>query len=721
MPTLLDDEVQSPEVQDDQVLFAAASVDLGRNRVPGRGLLYSFLVHEIVILWILCHPDSYSTKERHFRLIEQIPLESELLLPPVGGGDSGASGQEGATKRVRGKNKKRGASRGKAAAKHLYPGPQPMASKSPNPDNSFQTILQPDLIKPPILKVPLPLPNMMQLAATLPPPPPAAHKIFEPPAPPQPPEAPKLHGNLRSAAIEIPVLVPPPAPFKPKITLPPPSQEVAALHTLATASRLRELAKATPSLTAPVAPQNPPSRASSAGTDTRNILALSVFPSTSRLAIQVPQVEAHGDFAIGPHPPTAGPEPGTTRGDSTEISSLPPEISGPGLAALGKGLASEASPVGEVGNGTGASVESGPGLGHTGLGPGSGAETGAGAGDGKSSSPGAGAGTGKGTGAGAGVGPGAGPFAGMSIVGGAGSAASSGAGRPFGPEASGSYGLTVVAAGPSGGGIRDFGVFSDEPVYTVYIDMRRNGEPAPSWTMEYALLAKRPAIVDPPGAVSLRLEPESLHSVVPPFPATKETPQFPPDVISKYLGQMIVVYGVLSPEGKLLSISVMASPNTELNSSVLDALDRWVFQPVLLNGKPVAAKVLLGIPLFLADRANASVAAASTTPASGASTSAPPQAETAAPASSSVQSDASGAAGAANPAGKPESEPEVAAAQELTPTQKKIAALEKWGDEFLDRGEYEKAIRQYQSALALNPANAGLRQKLEGALKARSH
>ena len=351
MPTLLDDEVQSPEVQDDQVLFAAASVDLGRNRVPGRGLLYSFLVHEIVILWILCHPGSYSTKERHFRLIEQIPLESELLLPPVGGGDSGASGQEGATKRVRGKNKKRGASRGKAAVNHLYPGPQPMASKSPNPDNSFQTILQPDLIKPPILKVPLPLPNMMQLAATLPPPPPAAHKIFEPPAPPQPPEAPKLHGNLRSAAIEIPVLVPPPAPVKPKITLPPPSQEVAALHTLATASRLRELAKATPSLTAPVAPQNPPSRASSAGTDTRNILALSVFPSTSRLAIQVPQVEAHGDFAIGPHPPTAGPEPGTTRGDSTEISSLPPEISGPGLAALGKGLASEASPVGEAGNG----------------------------------------------------------------------------------------------------------------------------------------------------------------------------------------------------------------------------------------------------------------------------------------------------------------------------------------------------------------------------------
>src|SRR3989442_182734 len=155
--------------------------------------------------------------------------------------------------------------------------------------------------------------------------------------------------------------------------------------------------------------------------------------------------------------------------------------------------------------------------------------------------------------------------------------------------------------------------------------MRRNGEPAPSWTMEYALLAQRPAIVDPPGAVSLKLEPESLHSVVPPFPATKETPQFPQDVISKYLGQMIVVYGLLSLEGKLQSVSVMASPNPQLNPSVLDALDHWVFQPVLLNGKPVAARFLVGFPLFLsAGPPNAGVPPVPTAPASGAPPSAPP-------------------------------------------------------------------------------------------------
>src|SRR5205823_12057896 len=65
------------------------------------------------------------------------------------------------------------------------------------------------------------------------------------------------------------------------------------------------------------------------------------------------------------------------------------------------------------------------------------------------------------------------------------------------------------------------------------------------------------------------------------------------------------------------------------NPSVLDALDHWVFQPVLLNGKPVAAKVLLGIPLFLSDRlsdraASTGVATVSIAPASGATPSAPP-------------------------------------------------------------------------------------------------
>ncbi|HYV31577.1 MAG TPA: hypothetical protein VEO53_10790, partial [Candidatus Binatia bacterium] len=314
MPTLLDDEVQVPEVRDDQALFAAASVDLGRNRVPGRGLLYSFLVHEIVIFWIVCHPGSYSTKERHFRVIEQIPLDSELLLPAVGGGNSGSRGQEGAAKRVRGKNKKGASAPGTKAAKHFYPGPQPMVSKSPNPDNSFQTILQPDLVNPPILKVPAPLPNMMQLAATLPPPPPTAHKILEPPAPPRPPEAPKLRGNLRTATVAIPLVAPPPMPVEPRLTLPPPSQEVAALPT---ASRLRELARATPNLVAPAAPQSPPSRASSTGTDTRNILALSVFPSSASLAAQVPRAEAHGDFAIGPHQQqTAAAEAEATTGDA---------------------------------------------------------------------------------------------------------------------------------------------------------------------------------------------------------------------------------------------------------------------------------------------------------------------------------------------------------------------------------------------------------------------
>ena len=60
---------------------------------------------------------------------------------------------------------------------------------------------------------------------------------------------------------------------------------------------------------------------------------------------------------------------------------------------------------------------------------------------------------------------------------------------------------------------------------------------------------------------------------------------------------MIVVFALISTEGKLEKMHVMQSPNVELSRLVLEALARWVFQPALLNGQPATVKVLLGNPL----------------------------------------------------------------------------------------------------------------------------
>jgi hypothetical protein len=52
-----------------------------------------------------------------------------------------------------------------------------------------------------------------------------------------------------------------------------------------------------------------------------------------------------------------------------------------------------------------------------------------------------------------------------------------------------SYNTTITSTASSGGGLQDFGVFENQKVYTVYLDMRSNDEDSvPSWTLQYAVL-----------------------------------------------------------------------------------------------------------------------------------------------------------------------------------------------------------------------------------------
>ena len=55
-----------------------------------------------------------------------------------------------------------------------------------------------------------------------------------------------------------------------------------------------------------------------------------------------------------------------------------------------------------------------------------------------------------------------------------------------------SYEMTGTPAS-SGGGLSDFGVFQNQKVYTVYLDMRAtDDDAAPSWTLQYAVLQPTP-------------------------------------------------------------------------------------------------------------------------------------------------------------------------------------------------------------------------------------
>ena len=416
-------------------------------------------------------------------------------------------------------------------------------------------------------------------------------------------------------------------------------------------------------------------------TDLPMILALTPNPTSAELPEEIPAAEARGGFAISPEPnlDTSETEPGSLSGVETEdvMAGLTVETISTAVVNLSFG--------GGEGLKIGGSSSSGDGDNGSESGPGSGP----------------GPGIGSGSGSGAGSGPGMGPFGGITILGGVGGTATAGSGigsgsgirslggiTILGGIGTGSFGpgtgadsdqaslagitvvggvdgtqtppnsvtitrvpnplpqrygvLSVVSTESSGGGLPYFGVFSDEQIRTVYLDLRQEeNEEAPLWTLEFGVPGNssvqkdstpepdeeqeseegrqedgsQPADESQPGEPGRqgdenRQEGESEErqesqeddkpqpEFVLPVPIVKERPTLPFELDQRHVGKMIIVYAVINVEGKMEQMLVMESPDPLLNQAVLDALREWVFLPGQLNGAPIAVKALLGMPLW---------------------------------------------------------------------------------------------------------------------------
>ena len=320
-------------------------------------------------------------------------------------------------------------------------------------------------------------------------------------------------------------------------------------------------------------PKEPPAvEASAAAEGKKNLLALTPMPAAAKDPGKIPSGEARGRFAISPEPNLSASEkePGSKTGISSEAIGIGNKKTDGSDEAKTPGIATGADAKSGNGKGAAAGIQGG----GAGLGP----QIVSGLGN-------SGSGAGKGTKK---------PFVGITIAGG--SVEHSGnsnsppisiAKRPLQT----SYGLNIISTENSGGGLPFYGVFSQEQIYTVYLDMRQvDVDQDPSWTLEFAVGSK---------SGSHTSSGRNQQGLILPFPAEKERPAFPAEVVRKYLRKMIIVYGIVNLEGKLEQLSVKDTPDIALNEPVLKALSKWAFRPAQLNGEPVTAKLLMGIPLWL--------------------------------------------------------------------------------------------------------------------------
>jgi len=586
----------------------------GSGYLPGKGLLYSIISHEVVLFGLfllvtrvlpMLHPPRLTAQDN--------PQDRVIFLPELGGGSEGEK-SPGAGESA---PQEPAAAPARASKGFAYPGKQAILSNPPNPTNTFQTIQRPLLVHPEPIKKLIPAPTIVQMAETRLP----SDLIAPKAAMPQLKEVPKpirvKQDSLahRDAKFDVPVTAPKlvakaemptlpaaeqPLPEAPKVQ-PQPKQE----------EEKREVEKSTPIKVStekrtekPQKDAAPPSAAQVArlemhGKAKEPVLSLSPMPLPNGPNAKVPNGEALGKFAIAPGgtlnptsitPGKANGTPSTTPGTGqqnakapnaagSEVASNNGSDNGKGTSgAGGPGHATVASGTGTTGVGGGTGATAGIGTGGVGTGKGHGSSgKGNGAAGGKQ---------GSGSGAGAGSGSGTGAFPGITIQGGEDEQANAKDKPAFTIEPQGSYNLTIVSTASSGGGLEDFGVFNNERIFTVYLPVKPSPDlDDPTWTMQYAVI-KDDSVAD-----------AGSQQVVPPAIASSEWPQLSPAIAKKYAQHQVVIYATVGKDGKVSGVSVKRTPDPRVSDPIAAALKKWVFHPALVNNQPVSVKILLGIPL----------------------------------------------------------------------------------------------------------------------------
>ncbi len=473
--------------------------EVGYGYRPGRSFGLSILAHQLALIAIML-------LGRHEYLEPSIVVKPQfdpghstsiLVLPTLGGGSEG-SGQVGGGEGSAGKLSS--GLRARSRRGFAYPGPRPLVSNPPQATPGIQTILQPSLENLPRLRRDVPLLDIVQ-------PPPAVADVGH--------EQPLMVVKSGKLSLRGPAETPIAAP---KITLP-----------VAPDSKIANLVEWKPQL--PQKAVSDPvedSEISRVRKDQKGLLVLNAIPPPPDVTGKIPRAEARTQFAVSPAEATVIAEPaaGTKSGGLLSMAagsgSRADIPSGDALAEVAAG--GDGAKHGSAGSGTGSRGRYGSSQG-SGLNSQSTA-SGTGRGTSSGSAAGTGSATGQGSGMGAGSAPGGGGFPGITIQGGRyGNTGNMQA--KVEPRRQISYNMNIVSTASSGGGLPELGVFQNEKVYTVYLDMRADDEdPTPSWTLQYAVL--QPAAGDP-GVPTSHIQ----GTPTPPYAILKLVPEFTPELVRK--------------------------------------------------------------------------------------------------------------------------------------------------------------------------------------------
>src|SRR5437870_8886229 len=292
------------------------SANLGYNYRPFRGLLFSLLVHAFVLFGLLLFDISNRVSEQYRYLARAVIIDHNrivLYLPSLGDTPHKREPEPG--------SKAHDKSARTASARRTqglsYPGPQTILTDFEKPTNRIQTVSQPGILNPSILKPPLLLPNIVHVADAGPAPElKVSDPIFQPAVKLAPALPLELQERVQPPAIASDIArvaetkSPEPSQKPPEPTKP-----------------VEQLKVDPPKLNSPIPVTGP---------DLRNFLALTPMPAVAEPALSPPPGEARGRFAVSPDPnlDAPGTEPGS-KGTTAAAGPPAPAVSSGSAAGSG--------------------------------------------------------------------------------------------------------------------------------------------------------------------------------------------------------------------------------------------------------------------------------------------------------------------------------------------------------------------------------------------------
>ena len=74
-----------------------------------------------------------------------------------------------------------------------------------------------------------------------------------------------------------------------------------------------------------------------------------------------------------------------------------------------------------------------------------------------------------------------------------------------------------------------------------------------------------------------------------------ENPKYPGKARAAHIQGVVVLHAIIGTDGRIANLSIISSPDSSLSEASIKAVNKWTYEPYLLEGKPTAVDTTITV------------------------------------------------------------------------------------------------------------------------------